>query len=86
MIGTLLIFLTTFRSTHAYNRWWEARIVWGKMTGATMNLTQQATLWMGDEHSALAERVTRYSIAYAVTCKHLLREGIGSRTSKAARG
>ena len=86
VLGVLLIFLTTFRSTHAYSRWWESRILWGKIIGATMNLTQQAALWMGAEHTALTERITRYCIAYAITSKHLLREGISSRARRTDRG
>jgi hypothetical protein len=31
MMTVLLVFLTTFRSSHAYQRWWEARILWGKV-------------------------------------------------------
>lgn len=73
MMGVLLVFLTTFRSSHAYLRWWEGRIIWGKLLGATMNLTQQASLWMGD--AKLAGRVARYCVAFAYCSKHMLREG-----------
>ena len=30
-IKTILAFLIVFRTNQSYNRWWEGRILWGKM-------------------------------------------------------
>ncbi|CAN0531287.1 unnamed protein product [Laminaria digitata] len=30
-IKTILAFLVVFRTNQSYNRWWEGRILWGKM-------------------------------------------------------
>lgn len=32
-IQTILSFLIVFRTNQSYNRWWEARVLWGKMLG-----------------------------------------------------
>lgn len=56
-------------------RWWEARILWGKVTGAAFNITQQACAWIAPENPQLATRIVRYAIAFALTSKQFLREG-----------
>lgn len=30
-VTTILAFLIVFRTNQSYNRWWEGRILWGKM-------------------------------------------------------
>lgn len=30
-LQTILAFLIVFRTNQSYNRWWEGRILWGKM-------------------------------------------------------
>ncbi len=30
-LHTILAFLIVFRTNQSYNRWWEGRILWGKM-------------------------------------------------------
>ena len=39
LIGTLLFFLVTFRSSQAYARWWEARMQWGVVNNTSSHWT-----------------------------------------------
>ncbi len=36
--GLVLGFFISFRNTHAYDRWWEARKLWGQLTNESRNL------------------------------------------------
>ncbi|CAM9468154.1 unnamed protein product, partial [Scytosiphon promiscuus] len=47
-IQTILSFLIVFRTNQSYNRWWEARVLWGKMLGSCVDLAQQAATWIVD--------------------------------------
>lgn len=43
MFATLLTLILAFRVNQAYNRWWEARTVWGKITNDTLSLMRQVS-------------------------------------------
>ena len=36
--GLVLGFLIAFRNNHAYDRWWEARKLWGQLINESRNL------------------------------------------------
>ena len=38
MNGLVLGFLLSFRNNHAYDRWWEARKLWGQLVNDSRNL------------------------------------------------
>ncbi len=52
LIGSALIVLTSFRNTSAYQRWWEARTLWGGMVNSSRSFARQALTLIddGDEH------------------------------------
>ena len=41
ILGTVLSLLLAFRSNQAYDRWWEARIIWGAIVNDSRTLTRQ---------------------------------------------
>ncbi|PTS98813.1 hypothetical protein DBR27_14130, partial [Flavobacterium sp. HMWF030] len=41
MIGTIISLLLAFKSNQAYDRWWEARIVWGAIVNDSRTLIRQ---------------------------------------------
>jgi len=41
ILGTVISLLLGFRSNQAYERWWEARIIWGAIVNDSRNLTRQ---------------------------------------------
>lgn len=50
ILGTVLSLLLGFRSNQAYDRWWEARIIWGGIVNDSRSLTRQLiTFIKGDE-------------------------------------
>lgn len=41
MLGTVISLLLAFRSNQAYDRWWEARVVWGSIVNDSRTFTRQ---------------------------------------------
>jgi len=41
VLGTIISLLLAFRSNQAYDRWWEARIVWGAIVNDSRTLARQ---------------------------------------------
>ena len=41
IIGTVISLLLAFRSNQAYDRWWEARSIWGAIVNDSRSLTRQ---------------------------------------------
>jgi putative membrane protein len=69
---TLAIFLG-FRNSVAYQRWWDARTLWGELLIVLRNLTRQTcSLTDGLSSEEQRQRVHRL-IAYAHALRHLLR-------------
>ncbi|SDK27163.1 putative membrane protein [Catalinimonas alkaloidigena] len=48
ILGTAISLLLAFRSNQAYDRWWEARIIWGAIVNDSRSLTRQALTFVHD--------------------------------------
>src|ERR1043165_7175019 len=48
IIGTIISLLLAFRSNQAYDRWWEARIVWGAIVNDSRTLVRQLKTFTND--------------------------------------
>jgi len=70
---TLAIFLG-FRNTVAYQRWWEARTLWGELIIASRNLARQRASLLAGLAEPDAARLTRRLIAFAHALRHHLRD------------
>lgn len=46
VLGTIISLLLAFRSNQAYDRWWEARIVWGAIVNDSRTLARQIMFLM----------------------------------------
>ena len=47
LIGTALAFFIAFNNNQAYNRWWEARIVWGGIVNDSRSLSRTLLAYSG---------------------------------------
>lgn len=60
IVGTAVSLLLAFRTAQSYERWWEARIVWGAIVNDSRTLVRQAQLYIPMEEEtglrAFAER------------------------------
>jgi len=75
--GLVLSFLIGFRNNHAYDRWWEARKLWGQLINESRNLCLKVRVLAGIE-PASRERIGRLVIAFGEALKEHLRRRDGS--------
>jgi len=78
IIGTVLSLLLGFRSNQAYDRWWEARHIWGAIVNDSRTLGRQVlcfteVVFEGDEVQQFRERVIRRQIAWNYSLGQFLR-------------
>ena len=50
LLGSALVVLTSFRNSSAYNRWWEARTLWGTMTNNSRSYARQVLTLIDDAY------------------------------------
>lgn len=78
MIGTIISLLLAFKSNQAYDRWWEARIVWGAIVNDSRTLIRQVMTFYKDpdysvEASEFKENFTKRQIAWCYSLGQSLR-------------
>jgi len=71
ILGTAISILLGFRTSAAYDRWWEARIIWGGIINESRTLIRQALGFISPGHTKEDEvyQFVRYQAAwcYALT-------------------
>jgi len=78
ILGTVLSLLLAFRSNQAYDRWWEARIIWGAIVNDSRSFARQVLTFIGNLYetgpeSDLKERLIKRQIAWNYALKRSLR-------------
>lgn len=58
ILGTVISLLLGFRSNQAYDRWWEARHIWGAIVNDSRTLARQAGCFMDKEYKE--EEITHF--------------------------
>jgi len=77
ILGTIISLLLAFRSNQAYDRWWEARSLWGAIVNDSRSFTRQILTFVdnsydNEDRSALRERMVKRQIAWCYSLsKHL---------------
>lgn len=79
ILGTIISLLLAFRSNQAYDRWWEARILWGAIVNDCRTYTRQVLTFVdssydGEERWALKERIVKRQIAWCYSLSRHLRK------------
>lgn len=78
MVGTIISLLLAFKSNQAYDRWWEARIIWGSIVNESRTLIRQMLTFYKDpdfsvEASEFKENFTKRQIAWCYSLGQSLR-------------
>ena len=78
VLGTVISLLLGFRSNQAYDRWWEARQVWGAIVNESRTLARQVLNFTGsqyeeDEVHLWRQRMVRRQIAWCYSLGQSLR-------------
>jgi len=76
--GTVLSLLLAFRSNQAYDRWWEARIIWGAIVNDSRTLARQVLTFTerggDDERRQFTEKLIRRQMAWNYSLSQSLRK------------
>lgn len=78
LLGTIISLLLAFRSNQAYDRWWEARILWGAVVNDSRTLSRQIMSFVdspygAEEVEAFKRKFVRRQIAWCYALSQSLR-------------
>lgn len=78
VIGTVISLLLAFKSNQAYDRWWEARIIWGAITNDSRTLIRQISTFYKDptfsiEANNFIEKMAKRQAAWCYSLGNALR-------------
>jgi putative membrane protein len=80
LVGLALSIFLGFRNNACYDRWWEARKLWGKLINTSRSSARQAlTLFRGEGAPAVAERWVNLQVAYVHALRFRLRQQRAAR-------
>lgn len=73
LLGFVISLLLVFRTNTAYDRWWEARKLWGSLVNSSRNLALKLKTYTKDESSEKHETYARLISNFAYVLKEHLR-------------
>ncbi|WP_214225820.1 bestrophin family ion channel [Pedobacter sp. B4-66] len=78
LLGTIISLLLAFRSNQAYDRWWEARIIWGAIVNDSRTISRQILSFVEnpyelEEVEEFKERFIKRQIAWCNALSQSLR-------------
>ncbi|XAZ82145.1 bestrophin family ion channel (plasmid) [Fibrella sp. ES10-3-2-2] len=75
LMGTCISLLLAFRTNQAYERWWEARIVWGGIVNDSRTLIRQLLTFLPEETvpSGVVQMVAQRQIGWCLVLGQTLR-------------
>jgi putative membrane protein len=76
LLGAALGILLGFRTNSAYDRWWEARKLWGGLVNSSRSLARQAISFIQPPSADLREEALRHArslVYYQIAFVHALR-------------
>ena len=78
MVGTIISLLLAFKSNQAYDRSWEARIIWGSIVNESRTLVRQMLTFYKDpefsvEANEFKENFTKRQIAWCGIARDAVR-------------
>ncbi|MCC9608694.1 hypothetical protein LOC68_08985 [Blastopirellula sp. JC732] len=71
-IGAVLAILLVLRTNAGYDRWYEARKIWGGIVNQSRNLGQMGVIY-GPRDQEWRESYVRWVAAFSAICRHSLR-------------
>ncbi len=74
LVGLTLAIFLGFRNSVAYERWWEARTLWGELLIVARNLTRQTLSFPDDLSGARRREMVHCLVAFAHALRHMLRQ------------
>ncbi|WP_145141835.1 bestrophin family protein [Pseudomonas duriflava] len=85
LLGSALVVLTSFRNSSAYNRWWEARTLWGGMVNSSRSFGRQVLTLIddpGDMSNPIKAELLQRHVAYVkALAMHLKGKGFSQEVA-----
>lgn len=72
-LGTAISILLSFKMSQSYERWWEARKIWGSIVNDSRTLVVQLQSYLGAEHQAVITEMGHRQIAWCYALGDSLR-------------
>lgn len=72
-LGTAISILLSFKIGQSYDRWWEARKVWGAIVNDSRSLVMQSQAFVGKEDKSTIKRIAYRQIAWCYVLGRSLR-------------
>jgi ion channel-forming bestrophin family protein len=72
-LGTAISVILSFKLNQSYDRWWEARKIWGSIVNDSRNLTLQLQSFLGDGDGEAIKRIVYRQIAWCYSLGRALR-------------
>jgi len=72
-LGTAIALLLSFKLSHSYDRWWEARKIWGSIVNDSRTFVMQLEGFTKKENKKLTDRMAYRQIAWCYALSQMLR-------------
>jgi putative membrane protein len=73
LLGTAISILLSFKMNQSYDRWWEARKVWGAIVNDSRTFVIQLQSFLSEEDKETIKRIAYRQIAWCYTLGRSLR-------------
>ncbi|MDI9357618.1 MAG: bestrophin family ion channel [Phycisphaerales bacterium] len=73
-LGTAISLLLAFKLSQSYDRWWEARKVWGAIVNDSRSLAMELQCFLNSEHHEVIRRMAYRQIAWCYSLGNSLRK------------
>jgi putative membrane protein len=73
-LGTAISVILSFKLSQSYDRWWEARKIWGSIVNDSRNLILQLQSFIAKENTATIKRIAYRQIAWCHSLGQTLRQ------------
>src|SRR4028119_49625 len=73
LLGTAISILLSFKMNQSYDRWWEARKVWGAIVNDSRSLVIQLQSFLGRDDNQYIKRIAYRHIAWCYSLSNSLR-------------
>lgn len=73
-LGTAIALLLSFKLSQSYDRWWEARKIWGEIVNDSRTLVVQLKNFSSNEEHPLVKEIAERQIAWAFSFGQSLRK------------
>lgn len=72
-LGTAIALILSFKLSHSYDRWWEARKIWGAIVNDSRSFVVQLKNFSSNEETELVESMSNRQIAWCYSLGQSLR-------------